>query len=111
MIHISDIANKIKAFLDKKGEEHFKIYVRINFNIDVYVLTPNIAIAKDYQKEFIDSLCSSNSDDANVDDYYKEHSQSLRISFNIVNLDDADGDPFYANMFNTRDGVIDSSSE
>ena len=107
MIHISDIANKIKAFLDKKGEEHFKIYVRINFNIDVYVLTPNIAIAKDYQKEFIDSLCSSNSDDANVDDYYKEHSQSLRISFNIVNLDDADGDPFYANMFNTRDGVID----
>lgn len=107
MIHISDIANKIKAFLENKGEEHFKIYVRINFNIDVYVLTPNIAIAKDYQKEFIGSLCSSTSDNAVIDDYYKGHSQSLRINFNIVNLDDADGDPFYANMFSTRDGVID----
>lgn len=107
MIHISDIANKIKVFLENKGEEHFKIFVRINFNIDVYVLTPNIAIAKDYQKEFIDSLCSSTSDDAVIDDYYKAHSQSLRINFNIVNLDDADGDPFYANMFNTQDGVID----
>ena len=76
MIHISDIANKIKVFLDNKGEEHFKIFIRINFNIDVYVLTPNIAIAKDYQKEFIDSLCSSTSDDAVIDDYYKCHCQS-----------------------------------
>lgn len=107
MIHISDIVNKIKVFLEIKGEERFKIFVRINFNIDVYVLTPNIAIAKDYQKEFIDSLCSSTSDDTIIDDYYKSHSQFLRINFNIVNLDDADGDPFYANMFNTQDGVID----
>ena len=107
MIHISDIANKIKKFLENKGEERFKIFVRINFNIDVYVLTPNIAIAKDYQKEFVDSLCSSANEDTVVDDYYKSHYQSLRINFNIVNLEDADGDPFYANMFNTRDGVID----
>jgi len=107
MIHISDIANKIKKFLENKGEERFKIFVRINFNIDVYVLTPNIAIAKDYQKEFIDSLCTSANEDMVVDDYYKSHYQSLRINFNIVNLEDADGDPFYANMFNTRDGVID----
>lgn len=107
MIHISDIANRIKMFLENKGEERFKIFVRINFNIDVYVLTPNIAIAKDYQKEFIDSLCTSANEDTVVDDYYKSHYQSLRINFNIVNLEDADGDPFYANMFNTRDGVID----
>ena len=107
MIHISDIANKIKQFLENKGEDHFKIFVRINFNIDVYVLTPNIAIAKDYQKEFIESLCSSANDDGIADDYYKSHSQSLRINFNIVNLEDADGDPFYANMFNTRESVID----
>ncbi len=107
MIHISDIANKIRMFLENKGEERFKIFVRINFNIDVYVLTPNIAIAKDYQKEFIDSLCTSANEDVVVDDYYKSHYQSLRINFNIVNLEDADGDPFYANMFNTRDGVID----
>ena len=58
MIHISDIANKIKKFLENKGEERFKIFVRINFNIDVYVLTPNISIAKEYQKDFIDSLCT-----------------------------------------------------
>ena len=67
MIHISDIANKIKTFLDSKGEEKFKIYVRINFNIDVYVLTPNVAIARDYQREFLDSLYVSDIEDVFVD--------------------------------------------
>lgn len=107
MIHISDIANKIKVFLENKGEGCFKIFVRINFNIDVYVLTPNVVIAKDYQKEFIDSLCSITDDDTVNDDYYKRHGKFLRINFNIVNLEDVDEDPFYANMFNTQDGVID----
>lgn len=107
MIHISDIANKIKAFLDSKGEEKFKIYVRINFNIDVYVLTPNVAIARDYQREFLDSLYVSDMEDVFVDDFYKKHSNSLRVNFNIVNAEDAEGDPFYANMFNTRNSVID----
>ena len=81
MIHISDIANKIKAFLDSKGEEKFKIYVRINFNIDVYVLTPNVAIARDYQREFLDSLYVSDMEDVFVDDFYKKHSNSLRVKF------------------------------
>jgi cellulose biosynthesis protein BcsQ len=107
MIHISDIANKIKTFLDSKGEEKFKIYVRINFNIDVYVLTPNVAIARDYQREFLDSLYVSDIEDVFVDDFYKKHSNSLKVNFNIVNAEDAEGDPFYANMFNTRDSVID----
>lgn len=106
MIHVSDIASKIKAFLEKKGEERFKIFVRINFNIDVYVFTPNVVIAKDYQKEFVDSLCSS-SDDAIIDDYYKNHNQSLRINFNIVNVEDAEEDPFYANMLSGQSGAID----
>lgn len=106
MIHISDIANKIRAFLEFKGEERFKIFVRINFNIDVYVLTPNVIIAKDYQKEFVDSLCSSYNDTI-IDDYYKKHSQSLRINFNIVNLEDAEGDPFYTNILSGQNGVID----
>ncbi len=107
MIHISDIANKIKFFLENKGEERFKIFVRINFNIDVYVLTPNVVVARDYQKEFLKSLNKSDVESVIVDDYYKKHGNSLKVNFNIVNSEDAEDDPFYANMFNTRDGVVD----
>lgn len=107
MIHITDIAHKIKSFLENKGEETFKIFVRINFNIDVYVLTPNVVVARNYQREFLESLNTSNVESVNVDDFYKKHGNTLKVNFNIVNSEDAEDDPFYANMFNTRDGVID----
>lgn len=108
MIHISDIAKKIKSFLESKGEDKFKIFVRINCNIDVYVLTPNGAIARNYQKEFLKSLDPSNDDDnVLVDSFYEKHWNSLKVIFNIVNSDDAEGDPFYYNIFNSVDEVID----
>lgn len=46
MIYISEITQKIEDFLLKRQENKFKIFVRINFNIDVYVVTSNIVIAK-----------------------------------------------------------------
>lgn len=48
MIHISDTVQKIEKFLLNKNENKFKIFVRINFNIDVYVVTANTIIAKGY---------------------------------------------------------------
>ena len=56
MIHISDTVQKIEKFLLNKNENKFKIFVRINFNIDVYVVTANTIIAKGYQAEFYNSL-------------------------------------------------------
>ena len=56
MIRISQIAHKIEKFLTSKEEDKFKIFIRINFNIDVYVCTNNINEANKYQEEFIKSL-------------------------------------------------------
>lgn len=101
MIHISDITQRIEKFLLKKQENKFKIFIRINFNVDVYVVTTNIVIAKNYQKEFFDSLIQNSS----VDDFYKVHSNSLKINFIIVDEEDTMDDPFYDNMFKTGETV------
>ena len=99
MIYISEITQKIEDFLLKKQENKFKIFVRINFNIDVYVVTSNIVIAKKYQKEFCDSLYNESIQDISVDDFYKVHSHSLKINFIIVDEEYTMDDPFYENMF------------
>ena len=39
MIHIIDIAQKVNSFLSDKGFEKYKIFIRINFSLDVYVFT------------------------------------------------------------------------
>ena len=101
MIHISDITQRIEKFLLKKKENKFKIFIRINFNVDVYVVTTNIVIAKNYQKEFCDALIQ----DSSVDDFYKVHSNLLKINFIIVDEEDTMNDPFYDNMFKTGETV------
>lgn len=104
MIHISDIANKIKSFLYAKGESKFKIFIRINFNIDVYVISTDFNIAQNYQNEFINNLVENLEQDSSIDDFYKHHYNSLKIKFNIIDEADAD-DPFYSNMFATEEQV------
>lgn len=37
MIHISEIAKRIETFLIEMGEKKFKIFLRLNFSIDVYI--------------------------------------------------------------------------
>ena len=84
MIHISDIVNKIESFLYDKGESKFKIFVRINFNIDVYVISTDFNIAKNYQYEFINNLIGKSGQDSSIDEFYKNHYDSLKIKFNII---------------------------
>ena len=104
MIRISDIANRLKNFLIQKGEDKFKIFIRVNCSIDVYVLTSNLPIASKYESDFYMELCSLSDEDG---EFYNRHKDNLKITFNLVNRDDAADDPFYANMFANEKDVID----
>ena len=104
MIRISDIANRLKDFLFQKGEDKFKIFIRVNCSIDVYVLTSNLKIASQYESDFYTELCSLTDEDGG---FYNKHKDNLKIAFNLVNRDEAEDDPFYANMFVNEKDVID----
>lgn len=104
MIRISDIANRLKNFLIQKGEDKFKIFIRVNCSIDVYVLTSNLPIASQYENDFYMELCSLSDEDG---EFYNRHKDNLKITFNLVNREDAADDPFYANMFTNEKDVID----
>ena len=97
MIHITDIVHKIESFLYNKHEDRFKIFVRINFSVDVYILSDNSEIALNYQKDFLDSLSSDF-----VDDFYEKHKDTLRIKFNVIDSETYSDDPFYDNMFRSN---------
>lgn len=108
MIRISETAHKIEKFLLSKQEDKFKIFIRINFNIDVYVCTSNIAEANKYQDEFVKSLTNNSShQNHNDDDFYSRHSKSLKVKFIIVDKENANDDPFYQNMFSNVNEFID----
>lgn len=104
MIRISDIANRLKNFLIQKGEDKFKIFIRVNCSIDVYVLASNLPIASQYENDFYMELCSLSDEDG---EFYNRHKDNLKITFNLVNREDAADDPFYANMFTNEKDVID----
>ena len=108
MIRISQVAHKIEKFLASKGEDNFKIFIRINFNIDVYVCTNNINEANKYQDEFVHSL-KNNMSDQDIEDgqFYCTHSDALKVKFVIVESEEVLDDPFYQNMFSNNEEVID----
>lgn len=104
MIRISDIANRLKNFLIQKGEDKFKIFIRVNCSIDVYVLTSKFPLASQYESDFYTELCSLTDEDG---EFYNRHKNNLKIVFNIVNREEAEDDPYYANMFANGKDVID----
>lgn len=104
MIRISDIANKLKNFLVRKGEDKFKILIRVNCSVDVYVLTSNLHLASLYEDEFYTELCSLTDEDG---EFYNRHKKNLKITFTFVNREEAESDPYYTNMFANNDDIID----
>ena len=104
MIRISDVANRLKKFLAQKGEDRFKIFIRVNCSIDVYVLTTNMPIASQYESDFYMELCSLTDEDGA---FYNKHKDNLKITFNLKNREEAEDDPYYANMFANEKEVID----
>lgn len=109
MIHIADSVKKIKKFLEEKGEEKYKIFIRINFCIDIYVQTSNFGKAQKYQDEIMDYLKNGSNagDELHKDDFYKTQGSSLRINFEIVTPEDCIGDSYYENMFSDTTNRID----
>ena len=104
MIRISDIANRLKNFLVRKGEDKFKIFIRVNCSIDVYIFTSNLSIAGQYECDFYMELCSLTDEDG---EFYNMHKDNLKITFYLVNREDAEDDPYYANIFANENDVID----
>ena len=104
MIRISDIANRLKAFLLQKGEDKFKIFIRVNCNVDVYIMTSNLPLASQYESEFYSQLCSLEDENG---EFYNKHKDTLRIAFNIVDREESEDDPYYINMFSNNEETID----
>ena len=78
MIHIIDIAQKVNSFLSDKGFEKYKIFIRINFSLDVYVFTSKKISSQKLKEMFISSLTGANENEAN--DYYLANINNMRIN-------------------------------
>ena len=94
MIYISDTVKKIESFL---GAKKFKIFVRINFTIDVYVFVDDVEHAQDYKNDFIKYLLRED------DDFYTKQHENIKVEFHVV--DEEEEDPFYANMLSRSETV------
>ena len=95
MIHIIDIAQKVNSFLSDKGFEKYRIFIRINFSLDVYVFTSKQITSRELKEMFINSLTGVDGNEAN--DYYLANINNMRINYSVFPLSAID-DPFYQNI-------------
>ena len=95
MIHIIDIAQKVNSFLSDKGFEKYRIFIRINFSLDVYVFTSKQITSRELREMFINSLTGVDRNEAN--DYYLANINNMRINYSVFPLSATD-DPFYQNI-------------
>lgn len=117
MIHISDITKRIDTFLEEKGIEKYKIFVRVNFQIDVYIVAPQYEEALGYQDEFLSLLTEVDLDDNGnenkikpkneFDLFYINNAKELKLKFYIIRVEEAQEDPYYSSIFTNSDVVID----
>jgi cellulose biosynthesis protein BcsQ len=106
MIHIIDVAQRINSFLEDKGFEKYKIFIRINFSLDVYVFTSKPVASQELRELFFESLTDSlkgkrgKSLEDSLEDgtlYYYSNRNNMRINFSVFPLSAID-DPFYQNI-------------
>ena len=90
MIHIIDIAQKIDSFLENKGFEKYKIFVRINFSLDVYVFTAKQVTSQGLREMFVKGL----TDLMDV----KGSSESMKISTPSESTEDGMIDYYLSNI-------------
>lgn len=95
MIHIIDIAQKINSFLAEKGFEKYKIFIRINFSLDVYVFTSKHITSQKLKDLFVKSLSEEKGNE--MTDYYLSNTNNMRINYSVFPLS-AINDPFYQNI-------------
>lgn len=99
MIQVSDITKKIKSYLEEKGCS-FRIFIRINFQIDVYILSSNADDSENYYAGFISLLKNEE------DSYYQNNAEELKVKFIIVSEEDQEYDPFYEKIFSENTPTI-----
>lgn len=102
MIYILDIANKLDSFLGSKGFEKYRIFVRINFSIDVYVFTTNQITSVELKEMFQESLSGNEEIEGDSNYYYYSNIDSLKINYNVFPLD-VINDSFYQNILSGPD--------
>lgn len=95
MIHIIDIAQKVNSFLADKGFEKYKIFIRINFSLDIYVFTSKQVTAQELKDMFMKSLSEEEGNE--MTDYYLSNTNNMRINYSVFPLTAID-DPFYQNI-------------
>lgn len=91
MIAIMECARKVKKFLENKGEERFKIFVRLQMQLDVFIFSEKID-AVHYYDDFIK--------DSGIPENYK-------ISFEVVSPEEEQDDPYYASIAADLENKID----
>lgn len=95
MIQVAQYARDIQRFLQKKTEDgiisKFKIFVRINFQLDVYIFSDALVTSDDYFEEFIQWIKPSK------ESQEESFIRNLKISFFVVSSGEAE-DPFYAQI-------------
>lgn len=107
MINIISYSEHIKRKLLELGVEKFKVFIRINFNIDVYIFSSK-QYPQDYYRNallFLDGENYIENDTANREALLREF-KNLRININVFPLEDAD-DPFHASLFSNGTNDID----
>lgn len=128
MIRIIDLANKVQAYLHAKGFDDFKVFIRLNFSIDVFVFSDVTISEQKIKDDFIRSLkddkdnlykkeyydiedLDENNNPRKIeyrvenDIFYHAETDFLNLSFKIIPSDEKD-DPFYASIVNYDEEIV-----
>lgn len=97
MIAIMECARKIEKFLKAKGEERFKIFIRLQMQLDVFIFSERVEVAKLYYDEFIKEL----------DGKEGPGKKNYKITFEVVSPEEEQEDPYYASVAVNLDDKID----
>ena len=101
MIHVKDLAKKIQKYLHQNGFDDIKIFIRINFSLDVFVFSDNNISADTLKEGFWTNLAKEDKDD----DFYKIERNNIKLSFRIISSEERN-DPFYANVVSNENEII-----
>lgn len=98
MIHIKDLAIKVQKYLHEKGLDDFKIFIRLNFSLDVFVFTDAIESADTLCNDFWKSMEKD-------DDFYAMGKSHVRLYFKVI-PEEEKTDLFYANIVSSDEEII-----
>ena len=128
MIRVIDLANKVQAYLHAKNFDDFKIFIRLNFSIEVFVFSEATISEQSIKGDFLRSLQNDKDslykkvhydiedlDENNTprkieysvenDSFYRIGKDFLNLSFKIIPAHEKN-DPFYANIISGGEEIV-----